>query len=251
MIARTGIIASSLGYSAEAQSVFDNISAAGGSLTVTEKDAIAKYVDSEVAVGNFAKRDEIQCPALSDSTAKRAGWKGIANATGGVDNTKGIRTNSGPIATNIILSSLTQYTLNDSTVEVYSYSNASSGNDQYLWRCEDATHKTSLRQSSTNSRLEAFFNSTTLSTELTESSFAGLSLYGIRRKDSLTFDFMKNGVQTIQRNIGSTGVPTVGLNIGTGGIDVVASFIAVGAAVGVDYVSHNTHLNTLLTDLGI
>lgn len=124
------------------------------------------------------------------------------------------------------------------------------GDDKYLWRCDGATHKSSFRQSSTNTRLEAFFNSTTLSTELSESQFAGLSLYGIRRRDSLTFDFMKNGLLTTQRNIGSTGRPEVSINIGTGGIDLIFSFVGVGAAIGFDHEAHKTHLDTLLTDLG-
>ena len=81
-------------YSNEAQAVIDRMTG----LTVPQSDAIAAFVDAEVANGNWALTDEMYCFALGATNGVR-GWKAInGSLTGGTFTANGLSFGAGEAA---------------------------------------------------------------------------------------------------------------------------------------------------------
>lgn len=201
----------------EASLVIANIQAGGGLLTTNEKASLSLFVDSEVANGNWNLIDEIQCFKFSDNLCRGVGWKAVADATySSGDVTEGVRiglTTGSIVDSNIDLSTLTNYSLNDALVLVRNYQNYLPLSNAYYFGVRDSVSDNSayIRQNGALGlermllELHDFSNEIDNSEDTTPSN----ADYGMFRDTDSTVGFIKNGVVSYSAvNVANRNIPS-------------------------------------------
>lgn len=257
-------------YSAAAQSVFTNI---GGTLSASVKNAIATFVDAEVAAGRWTNHlDVFQLygTALGSESQGLKNWISSSytatNPNGHTATVNGYDLPGTASATSFILTNYNpttgaKYTSTDATQMIYINRNDSSvdykvllgysGNDG--WYQRTVASRLDFHQSVNNnlptSQIAGYANGFTQGLYQGIVEDAGGGNYRIR--------FYQNGSSIV---LSGTGIPTE-LNqslivggrgvAGGGAFDGIVSCYAAGAGTGFSASGFYTNFNTLITALGV
>lgn len=247
------------GYTATAQAIFARMPVA---LTTTEMDAIDTYIRAESSVeggnGNYEKRDEIYCHALTDIQNKLTGWKsktatnnGAIAASGGLDFGSGnnyIDYNFAPATDGV------QFQLNDAGWAMLVWENRETGGtNSFFGANADQTYLriTSTIQGACSQSLGSRLGDVEVNIQDKE--------YCAMRRTSA------NDVTTVleTKELSSTNASgTFTTNSLYGGarnangtpvehVDAIIGWFSIGAGIGFDDLAHRNNVRQLFTDLGL
>jgi len=244
-------------YSPTATAVIDRMT----SLTTTEKDAIASFVDSQASAeggsGNWELLDNIYLPVFDNETSNLTGWKNnalVKNGTVTVQKGGYVFANAGQLDSAVV--SLSNYTQNDALAGFFSVVGTSDLIEGVFGIDNGAL--LSLHSGIDTIRITAAFNAGSGSiTGQPVDDIIDDTIYHLVRDNSSTYDFYAGGsnLQTISKT--TTGVPSGVLTIGnyqtTGGNQYNGTIggFWVGAGTGFNVASFDSALRTLLTALSI
>lgn len=244
------------GYSAAAQAVIDRMSG----LAAGEADAIAVFVDAEVANGNWALIDEFFCFGLTSEANALTGWiSKTATNNGATKVSTGfsfVSASSQYIDSNFNPSTDgNNYTLNDALIGSYIYEDNVTGN--IASAISFAAPFSSIRLNSSakviriNDNVNLSFadniNKALLVASRTASNARHVYVNGVNSNSDAQVSASPVCDQVIP--IGAN-QPAAGGGKNFFFEGILSSFI-IGAAIGFNHSAHNTNLTTLLTSLGV
>lgn len=247
-----------MAYSTEAQAVIDNMSA----LSVAEKDAIADFVDTNHAVGNWDMLDDVWCFVLN-STDRLVRWKSGTSAS--LVNTPtfdddGVTTNGTNNAVDLGFApdDGTQFADTDRQFSVFFRALTITAGKSPFGSNNGGGLRTGLHIQNTVPDFRIYGNYLTHLQETFTSPMEDILVSGTTladtttgyREDGVEIDSLVTGTPPAQAQVENL---HLGCNNANGTLQnyavLTVPFIAVGANSGFDWTTWNTSVNTLLSDL--
>lgn len=243
-------------YSAESQLVFDRMSG----LITAEKDAISKFVDSQVTVGNWDLIDEFHQYGLQTETNALTGWKmkmlTAVNAPTHIPGT-GYAFNGSTqyIDSNLNLSTdVTQHTVSNAMMGCFVVTNGQTSGIGAIFGALDS-YGFELLDDPDNSRLIYFGHNISAIIDTNNDPIASNTLYAVTQ-DGTNIALYANGVELQQRSKASIDIDNLDIYIGASNRNGAISYLNgtlssffVGAAIGFDHSNFYDNLVILNTDL--
>ena len=250
------------GISSEARAVFDRMS----NLTQTEKDAIEKFVDSQVLSGNWAKMDEFYCFALNNTGNDwLTGWiSHSATIVGAASwSSDGVVTGSATLAyllSGVISDVVTQFQATDGSFGIYCHTMTYAATSTASLTGVDDTIWESRLQNIGGGTTSVRINSATSISDPVPLADMAMSLHSVVRPAANLHQYHINGVVQPTVATGTNAGLPVGLEWPIGSHNVNGLFqntremVSTGWFIGagsIDQLNLYDNLIVLYTELGV